>query len=291
MKNLVLTILGLATAGAMAGMSATPAAAQEWLVNRERFRFIGTRLTIEVVAESPGSIQVLRGQDGWVGVAGRAPAGLTTAGLSDEDRLTLSAAGDGPVNYMVTVPEGVWVVVRLPDRFEGEAVGGHTRLRRFDWATPVPAGTTADIPVILLPTDDGPLAGLFTTYAAGLAPARVAIPDLRAVRALTVRTGAARFRIATSRPLTLEPGSSSSFEIRPVGEPMDIVIDIPEGTGAFNLTAQHRSALILDGGAITTLCGPFTRQWLAAGREWVTFSPVDGRLECGPESGSSRPRG
>ena len=283
MKTLVLTILALA--------AAAPAAGQEWMTSRDRFRYIGTRLTIDIVAESPGTLRILRGEDGWVGVAGRVPAGLTTAGLSDDDFLTLSAAGAGPVDYMVTVPHGVRVVVRLPDRTRTELLGGHTRLGTFPWAEPVRDNAAAALPVAILPPEDGAVPGLFTTYAGGLAPARIDVPDLRAVRTITVRTGASRFRIATSRPLSLEPGSADAFEIRPAGEPLDIVIDLPEGTAAFALSARNQSALILDEAGITTLCGPLTHQWLFGGREWVTFSPVDGRLECGPAVGGSRPRG
>ncbi|HUG39679.1 MAG TPA: hypothetical protein VMM12_04305 [Longimicrobiales bacterium] len=275
MKRLVLALLALT--------AAAPVAGQEWLVHRDRFRYIGTRLTIEVIADAPGTLQILRGQDGWLGVAGRVPAGFAAAGLSDDHHLTLSAAGAGPVNYMVTVPRGVWVVVLLPDRSRTEAVGGHTRLRTFEWLEA--AAEYADVAdATILPGEDVG-AGLFTTYAAALAPASVGVPDLRAVRTLTVRTGATRFRIATTRPLSLEPGSPAYFEIRPVGDPMDIVIEIPEGTPAFGLTAAGIPALTVQGAEILPQCGPHTRQWLSEGRQWVTFTPVEGRLECGPLSG------
>lgn len=262
--------------------AATPVAAQEWLVHRERFRYIGTRLTIEVDAQAAGSLRILRGQDGWVAVAGRTPAGFTSAGLTDHDHLTLTAAGAGPVDYMVTVPEGVRVNVRLPDRFGSESVGGHTRVRSFDWSEAAAAQTARVLPP--LPPQNGAMGGLFTTYTAPLAPERVALPDLRSIRSVTVRTGGDRFRIATTRPLSLERGDPSRFEIRPAGEPMDIVIEIPAGTAVFGLIAGDAPALIIDGTALNPRCTPVTRQWLSDGREWVTFTPVDGRLDCGPAS-------
>ena len=275
MRRFLLVLLGLA--------AAAPVAGQEWLVNRERFRYIGTRLTIDVVAEAAGTLHVLRGQDGWVGVAGRVPAGLAVAGLTDDDHLTLTAAGAGPVDYMVTVPEGVWVVVRLPDRSATESVGGHTRLRTFDWGEGYGAHhelAVATTELLPIPADEDAGPGLFTTYAAALAPAVIMLPDLRAVRTFTVRTGATRFRIATSRPLALQAGSPSSFEIRPAGEPMDIVIEIPEGTPSFGITAAGAPVLTIQGAEVTPRCGPLTHQWLSDGRQWVTFTPQEGRLDC-----------
>ena len=277
MRRLILVVLGLC--------AAAPAAGQEWLVNRERFRYIGTRLTVDVISEAPGTLRILRGQDGWVGVAGRVPAGFAVAGLTDGDHLTLSAAGDGPVDYMVTVPEGVWVVVRLPDRGRTESVGGHTRLRTFDWsrahgayADHAPAGGE----IVPIPADEDAGPGLFTTYAAPLAPTLIMLPDLRSVRTFTVRTGADRFRIATSRPLSLQAGSPASFEIRPSGEPMDIVIEVPQGTASFGLTAAGSPVLTIRGAEVTPRCGPLTHQWLSDGRQWVTFTPQEGRLDCAP---------
>lgn len=275
MRSLLLVLLGLS--------AAAPVAAQEWLVNRERFRYIGTRLTVDVVSEAAGTLRILRGQDGWVGVAGRVPAGFAVAGLTDDDHLMLSAAGAGPVDYMVTIPEGVWVVVRLPDRSQAESVGGHTRLRTFEWGEAVAGDALVAAPhseVLPIPADEEAGPGLFTTYAAPLAPAVIMLPDLRAVRTFTVRTGASRFRIATSRPLALHAGSPASFEIRPAGEPMDIVIDVPEGTAAFGLTAAGAPVLTIQGADVTPRCGPLTHQWLSDGRQWVTFTPQEGRLDC-----------
>lgn len=266
----------------LALLAAAPVAGQEWLVSRERFRYIGTRLTIDVVSEAPGTLRLIRGQDGWVAVAGRVPVGFTAAGLTDDDHLTLSAAGTGPVDYMVTVPEGVWVVVRLPDRSRTEAIGGHTRLRTLEWGEAVAAAEVdARSEVSVLPSEELGT-GLFTTYTAPLAPRAIAIPDLAAIRNVTVRTGGTRFRIGASRPLSLEPGSPNRFEIRPTGDPMDLVIEVPDGTAAFELTAAGLPALTLEGGELNPRCGPLTRQWLSDGRQWVTFTPVDGRLECGP---------
>lgn len=279
MQRVILVLLILAAA-------AVPASAQEWLVNRERFRYVGTRLTIDVTTEAAGRLQIIRGEPGIVRVAGRAPVGFAGSGLSRDDRLTLTAVGEGPVDFMVVVPERVWVHVLLPDRSRSESVGGHTRVRTFEWARP----TAAAAPVsTLIPEPAGDLGpGLFTTYSADLAPATVALPDLSAIRSVTVRTGGVRFRIGTSRPLALEPGDPRSLEIRPAGEPLDLVIEIPAGTAEFALLARGARALTIHGATLTPGCGPVTRQWLSGGREWVTFSPVDGRLECAIDAARHR---
>lgn len=297
--------------------TAAPLAAQEWLVNREQFSYIGTRLTIEVATEAAGSLQLIRGQPGIVRVAGRVPRGFAASGLSQRNRLTLSAAGEGPVDYLVAVPEGVWVNVRLPDRHDTESVGGHTRLRTFDWAgAPVshqglggrglddrgatdpelgPTGAgqrgaveqgvaeagVADAGPPLEPGADDPVDdGLFTGVSGDLAPATIAIADMETVRRLTVRTGADRFRIATSRPMSLEAGDPHHFQIRPVGEPIEIAIDIPAGTADFTLLIHGATALTVIDGSPMTACTPVTQQWLSGGRRWFTFTPMDGRIEC-----------
>jgi hypothetical protein len=277
--------------------TATSAPAQEWLVHRDQFRYVGTRLTIDVTAEAAGRLQILRGEPGIVRVAGRVPVGFAAAGLSDDDHLTLTAAGAGPVHFMVVVPDRVWITVRLPDRTRSESVGGHARSRAFEWrgaaTSDLPAAAAA--PMSPFPEElseaSGALGpGLFTTYSADIAPATVALPDLRAVRTITVRTGGDRFRIATSRPLGMEPGSPRALEIRPSGEPMDIVIEIPAGTADFALSAHGASALTVRRDVVTPGCAPFTRQWLSDGREWVTFSPVQGSLDC-PRIETSRHKG
>lgn len=279
MQRTIIALLALAA-------GAAPAAAQEWLVNRERFRYVGNRLTIDVATEAAGRLQIIRGEPGIVRVAGRVPVGFTGSGLSRDDRLTLTAAGAGSVDFMVVVPERVWITIRLPDRLEAQSLGGHTRLGTFEWGRALAAQVPAT-DITEPPGDRG--AGMYTTYSADIAPATVSLPDLRAVRNVTVRTGAVRFRIGTSRPLGLEPGDPRALEIRPTGEPLDLVIEIPVGTARFALSAPDGNAVIIRNGTLNTGCTPVTRQWLSGGREWVTFSPVDGHLDCARED--LRPKG
>lgn len=259
--------------------AATPAGAQEWQVARETFPFAGTRLTIRVEAESAGTLRVIRGGYGAVRVASRAAHGFAGGGLAGNDELTLSAAGDGPVDYLVSVPYEVWIDVRLPDRARRESVAAHARSRTFEWehsARRIREPVAEWVP----PLDEQ--APLFTTFAQPSAPSVVNLPDLSTIRSLTVRIEGNRFRVMTSRPLSVQQGGQDRLEIRAEDPPMDVVLTVPLRTHDIRIDAGGRTALILDAGDITTLCSPVTRQWLSNGRRWVTFSTVDGSLECAP---------
>lgn len=296
-------------------LSGAPASAQEWQVAREQFAFAGSRLDVRIDVETAGSLRILRGGPGTVRVAGRAISGFTAAGLTSDEELTLTALSDGPVHYMISVPEGVWINVRLPDRHGTESVGGYTRGRTFEWrgfaeqedawapygddggrlqpSTPSPAPPSAPgpalvdpastpVPLWVPPSPRDPFeATLFTTFTGAYPPAEVALPDLRWVRSITIRVEGHRFRVAASRPLSVEPGNPRLLEIRPAGPPMDLVLVLPEGTADFTLRTGDATALRLDGADLVTRCSPVTRQWLSDGRRWVTFTPVDGALECG----------
>lgn len=313
---MIRTIAGLLLPGLLLLPSA-PAAAQEWQVAREQFAFAGSRLEIHVDVEAGGTLRLIRGEPGTVRVAGRTATGFTAAGLTADERLTLSALSEGPVDYMVSVPEGVWVTVRLPDRHLAESVAGHARGRTFHWKGAARAGyhepyaaapgtapsVAADVPagddptparagtptppagptLWVPPADDDPLATrLFTTFSGAAPPAEVDLPDLRWVRSVTVRLEGDRFRVAASRPMAVQPGHPARLEIRPAGPPMDIVLVIPAATPAFALRTAGVPALRVSGGEVATLCSPVSRQWLSDGRRWVTFTPVGGTLQCEP---------
>ncbi|MFW6080033.1 MAG: hypothetical protein ACODAE_10455, partial [Gemmatimonadota bacterium] len=98
-------------------------------VLRRWFAFPGNELTIEVLADSPGRLSVMRGEPGTIRVTGRIVDGLAEAGLAgrQRDRLTLHAIGAGEAAFIVVVPEAARVRVRLPDRDATETVGTRTR--------------------------------------------------------------------------------------------------------------------------------------------------------------------
>jgi hypothetical protein len=106
-------------------------------VKRERFTFIGTSLEIEVAAEVPGALRLIQGQDGEIVVTARAVSGVAGAGLSglDPGLLQLSAVGADRVEYLVAVPAGAQVRIRLPDRPVAETLGTLQRTAVYTWGT------------------------------------------------------------------------------------------------------------------------------------------------------------
>ncbi|MDX1673246.1 MAG: hypothetical protein R3314_00485 [Longimicrobiales bacterium] len=300
---------------------ATPITAQEWQVAREQFVYVGTRLTIDVDVDAAGTLRLIRGEPGSVRIASRAQRGFTSSGLADDDRLTLSAAGPGPVDYLVAVPENVWVSVRLPGRGLGQNVA-RGRTGSWEWETrdrspggisaplprpdardPAPPPPTAGEPTPptappgapegasrpASPVESAPDTGrapespLYTTFSRSLAPDQVSVPDLSVIERVSVRLEGPNFRVITSRPLAVEQGRKDRLEIRPA-EPMELVLALPAGTASFTLRLGDYTALIVDAGSITTLCAPVTEQWLSNDRRWFTFNPQDGGLDCGSDS-------
>lgn len=255
---------------------AVPAAAQEWQVARERFAFVGHRLTVNVDSDASGTLRIIRGRPGSVRVASRAVTGFTAAALADHDELTLTTAGSGPVDYLVSVPEETWVDVRLPGSRFGESVRGRQSSRTFSWQAR-PGSDHPDPAPDWLPIDDEPL---FTTFARDLAPAIVSLPDLTNIRSVSVRIEPGPFRAIASRPLSVRDGDDHRLIIHPAAPPMDLVLAIPPGTHSFRLDAGGQIALVVTDGEITALCSPVTQQWLSDGRRWLTFNPVAGSLHC-----------
>ncbi len=271
---------------------AAPVGAQQWQVARDQFAFAGRQLTVHVDAEVEGTLQVIRGPAGLVRISGRSEAGMTAAGLTADEHLTLTAAGDGPVQYVITVPERVWIDVRLPDRPQSETMGTMERSGTFQWgAAALEAETevgTADAAGDALAQPPVTSDGGFTVFADEWTPRMVTLPDLANIRSVTVRVEGTGFRVGASRPLVLKPGDPDHVEIRPGGPPMEIVVVVPVGTTGFTLSAGGATALIVDGPQITVLCSPSTRQWLSDGRGWVTFTPAVSRLDCGPAVDQTR---
>jgi hypothetical protein len=258
---------------------AAPAGAQQWQVARDRFAFAGSKLTIHVDVASEGSLTIIRGSAGAVDVAGRSDTGLTAAGLTPDEHLTLTAAGEGFVEYVLAVPERVWVSVRLPDRAGAESLGARQRTGTFRW------GGTAHAPEPVtdwLPAGEPRLgaASAYTVYAADTAPHTVTLHDLTHVRSITVQVEGSSFRVTASRPLTLAAGDARHVEIRPGSPSLELAIAVPAATASFTLVASGTPALVVDGRGLSVHCGPSSRQSLPDNRRWVTFTPIQGALEC-----------
>lgn len=268
-------------AGLLSAVLAAPVTAQDRGITRERFPFVGTRLAIQVDVEAPGSLRLIRGQNGSVTVVGRSLEGVTTAGLAGGDRLTLTGVGTGPVDYLVSVPEEVWVNLRIPGWSAGRGLGrGHSG--SWDWeanSAPEPEPVERWLPGAQIDSTGGPL--LYTTFTRELAPVRVDVPDLEGVERVSIRVQGHRFRVRTSRPLSVNEGGSDHLVIQPAAAPMEIVLEVPPYTRRLTVRLGGQTALQMDGTAISTLCTPVTRQRLSNDRLWFTFNPRGGTLQCG----------
>lgn len=293
--------------------AATRGTAQEWDVARRQYAFIDNRLDIDVVVESAGTLRLIRGMPGSVEVAGRARNGFTGFALGDRNvpELRLSAVGADRVEYLVVVPENVRVRIKIPGRPVAEVFGSTRDAASYEWpalpveddadrgrsGAPSPTSTApapSEAPAEQLPTRFTPppapsaTPGMFTTYAHDVPPEVVTFPRTEVLGTLTVRLEGDRFRIAASRPLGLQRGDPRMVEIRPVGEPMDVVIVIPVWTTDFVVEVGGSPAFAVSSGRPMALCTPVTEQLLEGGRLWYTFSPVEGRLDC---SGAAVRRG
>jgi hypothetical protein len=108
-------------------------------VRQERLTFIGTTLEIEVLAESPGTLRLIQGRAGEIDVSARAVAGIAGFGLSGGDRgkLQLTAVGAERVEYLVVIPEGAQVRIRLPGNPVAQTLGTLQKTAVYNWGNSV----------------------------------------------------------------------------------------------------------------------------------------------------------
>lgn len=285
MRIILLCAAALCVAG-----STTPASAQYPHVERHSYTFIDNRLDVVVAAEAAGVLQVVRGDRGVVEVTSRSRDGLTGAGLGGRltPELRLTAAGAGDVMYIVVVPEHVTVSVQLPER--GRAtVSPSAAVSTYRWnaaaqvaapradAAPVPA---ADALIAAAAAPAETLDGLFLVHASTWAPGVVDVPDLSAVRSLSVRLEGGDFRVAASRPLSVNPGSSAELELRVSGQPLDLVLYVPREGPPFSLRSGSLSLAEATSGRARALCDNVVVQSPGPQQSWLTFRPQGGRLAC-----------
>lgn len=265
-------------------LAAGAASAQQDGVMREAYTFLSNDLTIEVRADAPGELRVVRGQAGRLEVAARAGRGIAGAGLAgtERDRLELTGVGVDRVAYLVVVPEDARVRVRLPDRVAAETLGTMQQTASYRWniagpGRPSPGGA-GGAGLGGTPAPDR----MHIAYAGGATPRLVTLPSLDGVRTLTVRWQGDRFRIETERPMNIQPGRSDAVEIRAAGEPQDIVLVVPRRAGPFELRLDGSTALVIDDRRAAALCEPLIEQRLDGERRWFTFTPDAATLQCEP---------
>lgn len=270
--------------------TAAPAFAQQDDTLRRWFTFVENDIVIEVHTESPGDLRITRGASGSVRVAARAPGGLPEAGLTDDERLMLTAIGADRVSFTVTVPGDARVSVRLPDRVATETVGTLANAATYQWdgETPVRRGDTDPSEAARSePRSSAPDRAPHLAYSDPSAPASVDVRNLDGVRTLTVRWQGETFRVYTGRPARVDPGQARAIVLSPRGDPpQDLVIVVPRGVGQFALSMGGSTALLLADGRALVLCSPVIDQRLDGetpidgGRRWFTFTPDDGHLDC-----------
>jgi hypothetical protein len=246
-------------------------------VTRRAYTFLENRLVVAVHAEAPGELQVIRGQRGRIEVAARARDGFAGFGLGGEltRQLSLTAVGSDAVQYLVVVPEHVMVRVQLPDGGMRQ-VPTRAPVSTFRWGSDhvdaVPGHATA-----LLPTAPG---GLFVVLSAARTPAVVDIPDLASIRSLSLRVQGDRFSVAASRPLAIQNGSSEHLQIRVSGEPVDLVMYIPQRTSGVQVRSGAMRLAAVSGGRSMTTCGGAVHQRPTEHQDWLTLFPGGGGVVC-----------
>lgn len=241
-------LLLLAVAGAV-----SPLSAQEYAVSRRAYTFFERGLTIEVLADGPGALQIVRGEPGRLEVAAHARDGLAAWSMAGwhRDRLRLSALGASEADYVVIVPEDVHVSVSLPGERLARSVSWEPAALLRWVGVPAPEQAPDDVGA-----PSGPLeGGLVPVHRGSRAPGLVELTDLRSIRSLEVRIEGDEFLVSSSRPLTFHPGSGP-LQIRTGGLPLDLVLTLPRGTDGFELRGPQGVLLRSAGRDLRSPCQP-----------------------------------
>lgn len=261
-------------AGILAVVAALPAYAQEHGVNRRMYTFLDDDVTIEVSAESGGTLQVIRGEAGVLEVSARAPGGFTAFALGgrNDNTLRLTAAGGERADFVVVVPERTYLRVRLPNRKQGE-LGSRRPGATYTWSAPSAVSTVSrNAP----PTP----ARSTMAHSSATAPRVLNVPNLNSARSITVRVEPGPFMVGGNEWMSVERGSSTNVEIRTGSQAADLEIVVPIETRDFTMKLGGRTALVIRDSQVTSYCQSVTEQEFAGGARRFTYSPEMGRLSC-----------
>jgi hypothetical protein len=242
-------------------------------VARRLFTFLDNDVTVEVATDAPGTLQIVRGEDGQIDVAARVPGGLSSAALGgrESDRLRLTAVGGSRADFIVTVPEDTYVRVYLPNHKAGSLAstrGGGSYTWEGRNPQPVVAQTTA------LPT------GPFIAHTTERTPHTISIPNLSSIHTVSVHFGASAFQIVSANAMSVIAGDPDNLEIRTGDRHEDIQITIPADIRNFTFRLGGRTALTANFGEITAYCDPLSEQDMGGRARWFTFTPEAGRINC-----------
>lgn len=250
--------------------------AQEEDVTRRAYTFFGDDLTIEVNASMPGVLQLVRGGRGRIEVAGRGDDAVLISAppRPPGSPLRLDAVGGTHVTWIVVVPENVRVQIQTPAQSHVTPASPEAAAT-YRWNGEQSSSANERSPMFragLVPTffDPGEISG-------------IRIPDISAVRRISVRIEGNEFGVAASRAVTLRRNAQEGLEILLPEDATDadIVVHIPAGTTDLLLLAGELEILRLAGGAAGALCTPVTVQTLAGGVRVFDFTPIRGTLRCG----------
>jgi hypothetical protein len=258
-------------------VSAAAAQAQERELSRRQFPFFGNYVTVEVVADVAGKLQVVRGEEGMIEVAARVPGGIPSFALGGRggDRLRLSALGGDHADFIVVVPEDASVRVQLPES-RGQQTSTLRSGSTYQWGAPKDVRGPMAGPAVVVPAPPGQTLAFSNT----VAPRTLNVANMNSVRSFTVRIEGNMFQVGGSEYMTVQGGNPSEVQLQTGREAQDVFITLPLGTENFTLRLAGRTALSITGQQIRVSCEPVTEQDLGNGRRWYTFTPEMGRLTC-----------
>lgn len=257
-------------------ITAGTARAQEHHLTRRQFTFFDNSLTVEVVADMPGQLQVIRGEPGRIEVAARVPGGIPAFALGgrEGDKLRLTAVGGDHADFVVIIPEDATVRVQLPDR-HGHQIKSLQRSGRYTWGDQSEASTRSNGSGVA-PSP----ARATQAYSNIMAPRTLSVPRMNSVRMVSVRFEGSNFNVAGTEFMTVKSGDPTNVEVRTGDQVQDVIVTVPLGTSAFTLRLGGKLAMQVVGGEIRVYCEPVTEQDLGGGRRWYTFAPEMGRMTC-----------
>lgn len=259
---------------------ASNAQAQEYQLSRRSFTFLDNTLTVEVIADMPGQLQVVRGEPGRIDVAGRVPGGLPAFALGgrEENQLRLTAVGGDHADFVVIVPEDAMVRVKLPDR-NWRQIGMNENLGEYSWGLSQKSSTSAAVRPVSYHRTIAPATPAIA-YQDALPPRTLNVDGLNSVRTVSVRFEGPSFHVAGNRQMSVQEGDPAHVVVRTGSEVQDLVVTVPLGTSDFKLLLAGKTAMNVVGGEIRVYCEPLTEQDLGMGRRWYTFAPEMGRMTC-----------
>lgn len=275
-RHLLLLTAALLAAGGADLATATAVHGQEYATARRAFAFFGRTLTIEVTADGPGALQVVRGGTGYVEVAAHAPDGLTSFALGGwrGDRLQLNALGASDASFIVVVPENVHVVATLPGQGTAARVPEPPAALRWGWDDAAPAAPQTAAPPIAPEAD-----GLFLVHHAETAPDQFVLHQASLSR-VQVRIGGDRFLVRSSQPLALRGSAGAPLRLRTGDQPIALAITVPAGTRSFRLGTDREVLLTVHEGRASTRCDRAVSVRTPTGEEQYEFVPAAGRVHC-----------